>query len=152
VQVQSIRSSDSEIDSRNDRNLDVDREHVTYRIGAVTFQVSRSPITSERSKVCRNYALLQGDKIGPFFAHWAIFYSGQFFLIYRSSPHMSWGYVLFPRLRILTLTEIRVWLHFGRFFSPTHLVTLHSFGLGGRKNLMLLRFRMKDTNCPKRER
>jgi hypothetical protein len=65
----------------------------------------------------------QGDQIGRIFAYWAVVYVGQFSENYRSSVN---SYTTFSRYTLcINFGKKWVGLHFGRFFSQTHLVTVH---------------------------
>jgi hypothetical protein len=65
----------------------------------------------------------QGDQIGRIFAYWAIVFFGQFFENYRRGTN-SWATFFHGKSNALILTKIELGLHFGRFFSQAHLVTL----------------------------
>jgi hypothetical protein len=57
------------------------------------------------------------------FAHWAMVCFEQFFENYKSSPPFSATFFLGYGYALVS-TKKWVGLHFGRFFSKTHLVTL----------------------------
>jgi hypothetical protein len=57
----------------------------------------------------------QGDQIGRIFAYWAMVNFGHFFENYRSSINIL-GTLFHGKNCVLILTNIRVGLHFGRFF------------------------------------
>jgi hypothetical protein len=66
----------------------------------------------------------QGDQIGRIFAQWATVYFGQFFLNYRSSPHMcSTFFLCNPKHRLLMYKfwQNIGWAIFWAIFSQTHL-------------------------------
>jgi hypothetical protein len=88
----------------------------------------------------------QGDQIGRNFAYWLIVYFGHFL---RNSKVCQTFWLFFPRNKFCINFDKKCFgLHFGRFFSKTHPVTLTrsaserrlagSFGLCARRQVFLL--------------
>jgi hypothetical protein len=57
----------------------------------------------------------QGDQIGRIFAHWVIFFFGQFFENYRSSPNI-WATLFNGKSCLIILTKTDLVFIFGQLF------------------------------------
>jgi hypothetical protein len=74
----------------------------------------------------------QDNQIGRIFAHWAIVYFDEFLKMTEAAQ--TFGLHTFSSAKVMYLFRQKwVGLHFGRFFSPTHLVAL--FGMSTQKNI-----------------
>jgi hypothetical protein len=108
---------------------------LTLRLPSITFQVPQIVPTWHEHTLQDRYlrwpikcnqaqCAEQGDQIGPIFAHWAIVYFGRLFY-YKSNTNFWLPFSIHASKKLgINFDQKWVWLHFGRIFQKTRLVTL----------------------------